>query len=60
MAEPTRYESPNRVWVADGHVLLESHNGDTIIMTPEVALELSRILGAAGSDALVNKVTGQR
>ena len=53
---PIPYERPKRVWVEDGHVLVEGHDGATLIMTPEVALELSRLLGTAGGDSLINKV----
>jgi hypothetical protein len=54
--EPVRYEHPRRIWVEDGHVLIEGHDGATLIMTPEVAIDLGRRLGAAGTDSLINKI----
>jgi len=53
---PIRYEKPRRVWVEDGHVLVEAHDGATFIMTPEVAIDLSRLLGRAGADSLIHRV----
>lgn len=51
------YEVLGRVWVEDGHVLLEGHDGVTLVMTPEVAIGLSRKLGKAGGDSLINRIT---
>jgi hypothetical protein len=56
-AEP--YGPPRKVWVEDGHVFIEGHDGKTLSMTPEVAIELSRTLGEAGSESLVNKIMEQ-
>ena len=51
-----RYGSPRRVWVEDGHVFVEGHDGELISMTPEVAIEMARKLGEAGGNSLVNRV----
>lgn len=53
---PIRYDEPKRVWVDNGHVLVEGRDGTVLMMTPEVALHLSRKLGAAGGESLINKV----
>lgn len=50
------YGKPRKVWVDDGHVFVEGHDGVTVSMTPEVAIEMSRLLGQAGSESLINKV----
>lgn len=50
------YGRPRRVWVDDGHVFVEGHNGTVVSMIPEVAIELGRLLGNAGSESLVNKI----
>ena len=56
MTEAIPYLKPRRVWVEDGHVYVEGHDGAILIMSPEVAIELSRLLGSAGSDSLINRV----
>lgn len=53
------YGKPRRVWVDDGHVFVEGHDGTIVSMTPEVALELSRLIGEAGAESLVHKVMDQ-
>ena len=53
-AEP--YGAPRKVWVEDGHVFVEGHDGVIVFMTPEVAIELSRLIGNAGAESLINKV----
>ena len=53
-AEP--YGKPRRVWVDDGHVFVEGHDGTVVSMTPEVAIDLGRLIGNAGADSLVNKI----
>lgn len=50
------YGKPRRVWVDDGHVFVEGHDGTIVSMTPEVALELGRLISEAGGHSLVNKV----
>ncbi|MGY4396774.1 stage III sporulation protein SpoIIIAA [Sphingomonas sp. UYAg733] len=50
------YGRPRRVWVDDGHVFVEGHDGTVVSMTPEVAIELGRLVGNAGAESLVNKV----
>lgn len=51
-----QYGRPRKVWVEDGHVFLEGHDGLIVSMSPEVAIEMGRMLGQAGSDSLVNRV----
>jgi hypothetical protein len=53
------YGKPRRVWVEDGHVFVEGHDGTVVSMTPEVAIELGRLIANAGADSLVNKVQEQ-
>jgi hypothetical protein len=50
------YGKPKRVWVDDGHVFVEGHEGTVVSMTPEVAIELGRLIANAGADSLVNQV----
>lgn len=52
------YGEPRRVWVEDGHVFVEGHEGTVVSMTPEVAIQVGRLLSNAGSESLVNKVMG--
>ena len=54
------YGKPRRVWVDDGHVFVESYAGAIVSMTPEVAIEMARLVGNAGADSLVNKIMDQR
>jgi hypothetical protein len=56
MIEATPYPQPRRVWVEDGHVFAEGHDGTTLRMTPEVAISLGRLLSDAGGESLLNKV----
>ena len=56
LARTKRYGSPRRVWVEDGHVFAEGHDGEVIFMAPEVAIEMGRLLAQAGSDSLINRV----
>jgi hypothetical protein len=56
ISPPFLYDHPRRIWVNDGHVFVEGHDGTTLMMTPEVALTLGRKLGAAGAESLINKV----
>jgi hypothetical protein len=57
LANAKAYGNPRRVWVEDGHVFVEGHDGDIITMTPEIAITMGRLLSNAGADALVNNVT---
>jgi hypothetical protein len=50
------YGKPKRVWVDDGHVFVEGHDGTIVSMTPEVAIELGRLIANAGAESLVNQV----
>ena len=50
------YGSPRKVWVEDGHVLVESYDGKIVSMTPEVAIDLGRTISEAGTESLINKV----
>lgn len=56
---PVRYEHPRRVWVEDGHVFVEGHDGTMLVMTPDVAIAMGRMLGEAGAESLINKVMDQ-
>jgi|GEM_PF-3431346 hypothetical protein len=60
LAAAETYGKPRKVWVEDGHVFVEGHNGDVVSMTPEVAIEMGRLLGNAGADSLVNKIMDPR
>ncbi len=51
------YGKPRRVWVDDGHVFVEGHDGTVVSMTPEVAIELGRLISDAGAESLVNRIT---
>ena len=51
-----RYEHPRRVWVEDGQVFVEEHDGTTLVMAPDVAIAMGRLPGEAGADLLINKV----
>ena len=50
------YGNPRKVWVEDGHVFVEGHDGEIISMAPEVAINMGRLLAAAGTDSLINRV----
>jgi hypothetical protein len=50
------YGSPRKVWVEDGHVLVEGYDGKIVSMTPEVAIELGRTISEAGTESLINRV----
>jgi|UniRef100_UPI0035CC61BB hypothetical protein len=50
------YGSPRQVWVEDGHVLVEGYDGKIVSMTPEVAIDLGRMISEAGTESLINKV----
>jgi len=56
VAQTEAYGGPRRVWVEDGHVFVEGHEGTVVHMTPEVAIELGRLISNAGADSLVNRV----
>ena len=53
------YGHPRRVWVEDGHVFVEGHDGTKLVMTPDVAIAMGRLLGEAGAESLINKVMDQ-
>lgn len=50
------YGSPRKVWVEDGHVLVEGYDGKIVSMTPEVAIDLGRTISEAGTESLINRV----
>lgn len=50
------YGDPRQVWVEDGHVFVEGHDGEIVSMTPAVAIKMGRILGEAGAASLINHV----
>uniref|UniRef100_UPI0035CAD734 hypothetical protein n=1 Tax=uncultured Sphingomonas sp. TaxID=158754 RepID=UPI0035CAD734 len=56
LAEVEPYGSPRKVWVADGHVFVEGHDGKIVSMTPEVAINLGRTISEAGAESLINRV----
>lgn len=56
MLEALHYGAPRRVWVQDGHVYVEGHDGALLTMTPEVAIALGRKLESAGTESFINKV----
>jgi hypothetical protein len=56
LAAAEAYGSPRQVWVEDGHVFVEGHDGRIVSMTPEVAIQLGRLISEAGADSLINKI----
>lgn len=56
MTRVVPYGSPRKVRVEDGHVLIEALDGTVVVMEPEVAIEMSRLVGNAGAKSLINKV----
>lgn len=56
LAKAKSYGSPRRVWVEDGHVFVEGHDGEVMWMLPEVAITMGRQLGEAGTESLINRV----
>lgn len=56
MTTAVPYGAPRRVWVEDGHVYVEGHDGALLRMTPEVAISLGRNLESAGTESFINKV----
>lgn len=59
MTQAVPYGSPRKVWVEDGHVFVEARDGAVVFMTPEVAIEMSRLIGNAGAESLINKVVDE-
>jgi hypothetical protein len=59
LSQVEAYGKPRHVWVDDGHVFVEGHDGTVVSMTPEVAIELGRLIANAGADSLVNQVKDQ-
>jgi hypothetical protein len=56
MTSAVPYGPPRKVWVDDGHVFIASLDGTVAVMEPEVAIEMSRLIGNAGAKSLINKV----
>ena len=56
LASAKKYGDPRQVWVEDGHVFVEGHDGEIVSMTPAVAIKMGRMLGEAGAASLINKV----
>jgi len=56
MTPAVPYGPPRKVRVEDGHVLVEALDGTVVIIEPEVAIEMSRLVGNAGAESLINKV----
>lgn len=56
LASAKGYGEPRQVWVEDGHVFLEGHDGEIITMSPKVAIKMGRMLSEAGAASLINNV----
>ncbi|MGU3389448.1 hypothetical protein [Sphingomonas sp. M1A8_2b] len=56
LARSKKYGDPRQVWVEDGHVFVEGHDGEVVSMTPAVAIKMGRMLGEAGAASLINTV----
>jgi hypothetical protein len=56
LARSTHYGEPRKVWVEDGHVFIEGHDGVIVSMLPAVAIKMGRLLGEAGAASLINQV----
>ncbi len=56
LSKAEEYGRPRRVWVEDGHVFVEGHDGRVISMVPELAIAMGRLLSDAGADSLINRV----
>ncbi len=56
LAQSIHYGDPRKVWVEDGHVFVEGHDGVIVSMAPAVAIKMGRLLGEAGAASLINKV----
>jgi hypothetical protein len=56
LAGARHYGDPRKVWVEDGHVFVEGHDGVIMAMTPEVAIKMGRLLSEAGAASLINQV----
>jgi hypothetical protein len=56
LARAIKYGEPRKVWVEDGHVFIEGHDGVIVSMLPAVAIKMGRLLGEAGAASLINQV----
>ena len=56
LAGSKEYGDPRQVWVEDGHVFLEGHDGEVVSMSPAVAIKMGKLLGEAGAASLINRV----
>ncbi|MEG8015290.1 hypothetical protein [Sphingomonas sp. 22R3R2A-7] len=56
LASAKEYGDPRQVWVEDGHVFVEGHDGEIVSMAPAVAIKMGRMLGEAGAASLINNV----
>ncbi len=56
LSKAEAYGHPRKVWVDDGHVFVEGHDGRVLSMTPEVAIKLGRMISDAGTQSLINRV----
>jgi len=56
LAGAKRYGDPRKVWVEDGHVFVEGHDGGIVSLTPAVAIKMGRMLSEAGAASLINNV----
>jgi hypothetical protein len=56
LARAKEYGDPRNVWVEDGHVFVEGHDGEIVSMTPAVAIKMGKMLSEAGASSLINNV----
>ena len=56
LASAKEYGDPRNVWVEDGHVFVEGHDGKIVSLTPAVAIKMGRMLSEAGAASLINTV----
>lgn len=59
MVEPIEYGGTRRVWVDDGHVFIEGHDGTVLKAKPEVAIEMGRLISQAGAESYINEIMGR-
>lgn len=60
MVEPIEYGRTRRVWVDDGQVFIEGHDGTILKTTPKVAIEMGRLISQAGAESYINEVMGRQ
>ena len=60
MADAKKYVNPREVWVEDGHVFVDSHDGEIVSMTPAVAIKMGQMLSEARAASLINQVMDEK